>query len=140
MFFGVGSFGSSNSLAGNCYRLSLAAVNRDMIVQVVNFGENVPAANFDLQMGGGGRGLFDSCTRDGSNTAFQFVAKVSQWGAQYGRRTLNITCCNSLPSYPYCASANTPTDDMQDLCRRSFQLNLRDRPIISKSCQVACLA
>ena len=31
-----------------------------MIVQVVNFGGNVPAANFDLQMGGGGRGLFDS--------------------------------------------------------------------------------
>ena len=50
MYFGVGSFGSSNSLAGNCYRLSLAAVNRDMIVQVVNFGGNVPAANFDLQM------------------------------------------------------------------------------------------
>lgn len=140
VYFGVGSFGSSKSLAGNCYRLSLVGVNRDFIVQVVNYGGDVAAPNFDLQMGGGGRGLFDSCTRDGSKTAFQFDATVAQWGAQYGGCNTNVSCCSTLPPYPYCATANTPADNMQELCRRSFTMNLRDHPIISQSCQVACPA
>lgn len=140
VYFGVGSFGSSKSLVGNCYRLILAGVNRNFIVQVVNYGGDVAAPKFNLHMGGGGRGLFDSCTRDGSKTAFQYDTSVVQWGAQYGGCRLNVSCCSTLPAYPYCATVNKPADNLQDLCRISFAMNLRDKPILSQSCQVACPA
>ena len=59
VYFGVGSYGNDQTRAGNCYRVTAGSVDRDLIVQVVNQGGDVPDGNFDLQVGDGGYGAFD---------------------------------------------------------------------------------
>ena len=105
-------------------------------MQVVNKGADTPDANFDLQTGDGGFGLFDACTRDGTATAFQFDSRDAQWGNPYGGWRVSAAECSQLPQYPYCAT--NPQDNLQDLCRWSFGKNLRTNPTITKSCQVQC--
>ena len=38
VFFGVGSYGNNEARAGNCYRLTVSGVVKDIVVQVVNQG------------------------------------------------------------------------------------------------------
>ena len=38
VYFGVGSYGNNASRAGQCYRISVSSVSRDILVQVVNRG------------------------------------------------------------------------------------------------------
>ena len=76
---------------------------------------------------------------DGSGVP-QFDGSGSQWGAIYGGWS-DISGCDQLPQYPHCGSS--PQDDMRDLCKWSFQKNIRQttgnsNPTISKMCQVAC--
>lgn len=139
VFFGVGSYGNDQTRAGNCYRVTAQGVSRDLIVQVVNQGGDVPDGNFDLQTGDGGYGLFDACVQDGSGVP-QFDGVGSQWGAIYGGWS-DISGCDNLPVYPHCGA--NPMDSMQDLCKWSFQNNIRrtsgnSNPTIQKMCQVAC--
>ena len=50
VWFGVGSYGNNPAVAGNCYRFTAAGVAKDLFVQVVNSGGDVPAGNFDIQV------------------------------------------------------------------------------------------
>lgn len=58
-----------------------------MLVQSVNTGGDLSGNQFDLQIPGGGTGIFDGCT-----TEFG-----SSWGAQYGGIS-NRSECSALPA------------------------------------------
>ena len=60
-----------------------------MIVQVTNTGGDLGNNHFDLQMPGGGFGIFDGCTT-------QFGGSYS-WGQRYGGISQRSEC-NNLPS------------------------------------------
>ena len=141
VYFGVGSYGNDQTRAGKCYRISATNLDRDLIVQSINQGADVPNANFDLQVGDGGFGLNNACTV-GTTSTPQFDGAASQWGAIYGGWT-DITGCDNLPQYPHCGS--NPQDNMRDLCKWSFNKVFRkpgavlvSNPVISKMCEVKC--
>jgi len=80
-----------------------------MIVQVTNTGGDLGNNQFDLQMPGGGFGLFDECTN-------QFGSSY-QWGAQYGGVS-SRDACQYLPPvlqsgcywrFDWFMDANNPT-------------------------------
>jgi hypothetical protein len=141
VYFGVGSYGNDQTRAGLCYRITASGVDRDLIVQVVNQGGDVPDGNFDLQVADGGYGVFDACVAEGTSVP-QFDGSGAQWGALYGGWS-DITGCDQLPAHPHCGG--DPQDDLQDLCRWSFQHNMRlsvgnSNPSILNMCQVKCPA
>jgi hypothetical protein len=64
-----------------CYSLIFTTgpvAGKELVVQVTNTGGDLGENHFDLQMPGGGVGLFDGCSRQ-----FPTVSK-SSWGQQYG--------------------------------------------------------
>jgi hypothetical protein len=63
-------------------------VGQQMIVQVTNTGGDLGNNQFDLQMPGGGFGIFDGCTS-------QFPGPYL-WGAQYGGVSQRSDCA-ALP-------------------------------------------
>eukprot|EP01037_Dinobryon_pediforme_P019030 gene19030-19376_t len=139
VYFGVGSYGNIQSRGGLCYRITVSSVAKDLLVQVVNQGADVPDGNFDLMVADGGFGLYDSCSPDGS-TVPMYNAPATVWGELLGG-VQNHTQCNNLPVYPICGT--TPADNLQDLCHWSFNAGLRieavqTNPVITKMCQVAC--
>lgn len=134
VYLGVGSYGNKNVRAGKCYRITATGVDRDLLVQVVNQGGDVPDGNFDLQLGDGGTGLFNACTNAGSGVP-QYDGSVNQWGNTYGGWR-NILSCENLPSYPHCGVILQ--DDLKELCKWSFRKQLRTNPIITAMCEVAC--
>ena len=142
VYFGVGSYGNNQARAGLCYRISVASVDRDLIVQVVNQGGDVPDGNFDLQMGDGGFGVFNACTSgNGGSSVPQYDGTSTAWGDTYGGWGAASQCSN-LPTYPHCSSQGA--DSMQDLCAWSFSSGLRlttgtnSNPTIQKMCEVSC--
>jgi hypothetical protein len=64
---------------------------KELIVQVTNTGGDLGNNHFDLQMPGGGVGIFDGCS-----SQFPTVSK-SFWGQQYGGVSQRSDCYN-LPS------------------------------------------
>ena len=137
VYFGVGSYGNDQTRAGKCYRITAASLDRDLIVQSINQGGDVPDANFDIQVGDGGFGLNNACTV-GTTTSPQFDGTASQWGAIYGGWS-SITGCDNLPEYPHCG--NNPQDNLRDLCKWSFNKAFRisaSNPSITKMCEVKC--
>ncbi|CAF0954541.1 unnamed protein product [Rotaria sordida] len=75
-----------------CYSLIFTSgpvVNKELIVQVTNTGGDLGNNHFDLQMPGGGVGLFDGCSR-------QFPGSYS-WGQTYGGVSQRSDCAN-LPT------------------------------------------
>ncbi|KAK7717149.1 hypothetical protein SLS63_010768 [Diaporthe eres] len=68
-------------------RLIYKAKGKVMLVQSVNTGGDLSGNQFDLQIPGGGTGIFDGCT-----TEFG-----SSWGAQYGGIS-NRSECSALPA------------------------------------------
>lgn len=58
-----------------------------MLVQSVNTGGDLSGNQFDLQIPGGGTGIFDGCTAEFG----------SSWGAQYGGVS-NRSQCSTLPT------------------------------------------
>jgi hypothetical protein len=121
--FGVGSYGNNQARAGLCYRISAASLSKDLIVQVVNQGGDVPDGNFDLQMGDGGYGIFDACVKDGTSMP-QFDGTGSQWGNTYGGWDTRAQC-SQLPQFPHCKLDASYVDNMQTLCQWSFDNGLR---------------
>ncbi|KAJ3341434.1 hypothetical protein HDU93_004835 [Gonapodya sp. JEL0774] len=77
-----------------CYELtftSSAIAGKRMVVQKINNGRDLATTQFDLQIPGGGLGIFDGCSR-------QFgVDANTNWGFRYGGVT-NVTGCGVLPS------------------------------------------
>ncbi|UJR25708.1 hypothetical protein I4U23_007059 [Adineta vaga] len=77
-----------------CYSLVFTTesiIGKELIVQVTNTGGDLGNNHFDLQMPGGGVGIFDGCS-----SQFPEVSK-SSWGQQYGGIS-SRTDCAKLPS------------------------------------------
>lgn len=84
------SGGTEASWCCGCYALTFTsgkAKGKQMVVQSVNTGGDLGANHFDLQIPGGGTGIFDGCTA-------QFG---SSWGAQYGGIS-DRSQCATLPA------------------------------------------
>ncbi|CAF3607773.1 unnamed protein product [Rotaria socialis] len=85
---------SESSWCCACYSLLFTSgpvAGKELIVQVTNTGGDLGENHFDIQMPGGGVGLFDGCSNQ-----FPEVAK-SSWGQQYGGISQRSEC-NNLPA------------------------------------------
>jgi len=75
-----------------CFRIkftSTSIAGKEMIVQITNTGGDLGENHFDIQMPGGGVGLFDGCSP-------QFGVDASKWGERYGGLT-SESGCDILP-------------------------------------------
>jgi len=72
---------------------------RKMIVQVTNTGADLGSAHFDLQIPGGGFGIFNGCSagETGTNGPAQYDEPTANWGQRFGGVTAQDQC-NGLPS------------------------------------------
>lgn len=61
-----------------------------MIVQVTNTGNDLEPGHFDIQIPGGGVGIFNGCVN-------QFKTAIDGWGNRYGGITSLLQCAN-LPA------------------------------------------
>jgi len=125
VFFGVGTFGTAddeqNGL-GACYRLTAEGVTKDIIAQSINTGHDVAGNQFDLQIGAGGAGAFNTCA--GSDMSM-YGGSTDVWGCQYGGVD-NKTACKDLPEYPQEASPMEEAgDSLVALCEYSWDNNVR---------------
>ncbi|KAG2172547.1 hypothetical protein INT44_002562 [Umbelopsis vinacea] len=76
-----------------CYALkftSTSIAGKTLVVQVTNTGGDLGSNQFDLQLPGGGVGIFNGCQS-------QWNAPSQGWGAQYGGVS-SLSACSSLPS------------------------------------------
>lgn len=76
-----------------CYALTFTSgpvAGQKLVVQVTNTGGDLGSNQFDLQLPGGGVGIFNGCQS-------QWNAPSSGWGAQYGGVS-SLADCSSLPS------------------------------------------
>jgi len=125
VYLGVGTYGVEDDPQrglGNCYRMTVEGVDRDIIAQSINTGSDVAGNQFDLQMGAGGMGMFDACT-GGDNSMYAGSAKA--WGCPYGGLDTEAEC-HALPEYPQDSGAmRAAGDSLIDLCVASFQANVR---------------
>jgi len=86
------SGGSEASWCCACYRLTFtntAVKGKQLVVQVTNTGGDLGENHFDLQIPGGGLGIFDGCSS-------QFNTNASSWGDRYGG-VHSASECNKLP-------------------------------------------
>lgn len=125
VFFGVGTFGTAddeqNGL-GACYRLTVDGVAKDIIAQSINTGHDVAGNQFDLQIGAGGAGAFNTCA--GSDRSM-YGGGTDVWGCQYGGVD-NRTACADLPEYPQDPSPmQAAGDSLIELCEYSWDENVR---------------
>jgi len=142
VYFGVGTFGSQQDkdALGQCLRITVQGVDKDLIVQAVNTGGDVFSNQFDLQMGDGGFGAFNSCAGDA--TTSMYSGTQDQWGKIYGGWD-NKEDCSKLPQYPalWETSPSPSIDNLQDLCIAGFDKNVRlpqgGNPTILKICKVS---
>jgi hypothetical protein len=77
-----------------CYELiftSTAVANKKMVVQVTNTGGDLSGNHFDIQIPGGGFGIFNGCASQFPSTP------ASNWGAQYGGIS-SQSQCSGLPA------------------------------------------
>jgi hypothetical protein len=87
-----------------CYKLTFTntqIAGKQMIVQITNTGGDLGANHFDLQIPGGGVGIFNGCST-------QWGAPANGWGQRNGGVS-NIGECNKLPG------------PLQNGCRFRFQ-------------------
>jgi hypothetical protein len=76
-----------------CYALTFTSaplIGKTMVVQVTNTGSDLGAGHFDIQIPGGGVGIFNGCQS-------QWNAPSTGWGAQYGGIS-SASQCSQLPS------------------------------------------
>jgi len=74
-----------------CFKITFTSTSiagKEMIVQVTNTGGDLGENHFDIQMPGGGLGLFDGCSPQ-----FNTDAKT-RWGERYGGLTSEAGCAN----------------------------------------------
>jgi hypothetical protein len=84
--------GSESTWCCACYKLTFtntAIAGKQMIVQVTNTGGDLGENHFDIQMPGGGLGIFDGCSS-------QFNTNAASWGERYGGLR-SEDGCNNLP-------------------------------------------
>ncbi|CAO3662095.1 unnamed protein product [Umbelopsis ramanniana] len=76
-----------------CYALTFTSgpvAGKTLVVQITNTGGDLNGNQFDLEIPGGGVGIYNGCTS-------QWNAPSSGWGAQYGGVS-SASDCSSLPS------------------------------------------
>jgi hypothetical protein len=76
-----------------CYALkftSTSIAGKTLVVQVTNTGGDLGSNQFDLQLPGGGVGIFNGCQS-------QWNAPADGWGSRYGGVS-SLSDCSSLPS------------------------------------------
>ncbi|CAM9544791.1 unnamed protein product [Laminaria digitata] len=142
VIFGMGSYGGiEDDNMGKCYKFNLDTGASPIIGQVTNFGEDVRLAQFDMQMGGGGFGVWNACAgatyhtineNDPCETATEdipvwplFPGSDSSWGKRCGGQT-TIDGCDNLPEKPTQRDFlpnNEPS--LVELCRLAFSWNVR---------------
>jgi len=85
--------GNQKEWCCSCQRLQFTSgpvAGKQMIVQITNTGTDLSDNHFDIQMPGGGVGIFNGCSS-------QWGAPGSGWGAQYGGIS-SASQCNDLPA------------------------------------------
>jgi hypothetical protein len=125
VYFGVGTYGSGDDPIkglGACYRLKIDGMDRDLLVQSINTGGDVSGNQFDLQIGDGGAGIYNSCA--GSSWSM-FPGGTDVWGNKYGGVDHRSQCAN-LPHFPQTPGPmQAAGDDLARLCEYSFDKNTR---------------
>jgi len=142
VYFGVGSFGSKDQMAGlgACYRLKVEGVDRDLILQSINTGSDVQGNQFDLQVGDGGFGANNKCA--GTSSAM-YPGGTAAWGDMYGGVSTRDKCAG-LPLYPTVSGPmKAAGDDLVSLCQYSFDKKVRletnpSNPTILDMARVKC--
>ena len=142
VYFGVGTYGDGADPIrglGACFTLVVEGVDRPLLVQSINTGSDVDGNQFDLQVGDGGAGAYNTCA--GSN-ASMYPGTVAAWGKQYGGAD-NRAQCSGLPKYPRDSAAMLAAgDDLISLCEASFDIRVRGEggvnPSISTITRIAC--
>lgn len=91
-----------------CYQMDFNTATHagKVIVQVTNTGADLGSNHFDLQIPGGGFGIYDACTGSQSSFPAQYPQSVTQaWGMKYGgllaAGAQNVTACENLPPELY---------------------------------------
>ena len=95
-------FAAANLPCSVCYEMrftstSLSSSNKRMVLQVTNSGSDLGDVHFDIQLPGGGFGIFNGCSGQAPNGQGQFNQPESAWGARYGGVS-SISACSGLPS------------------------------------------
>eukprot|EP01060_Flectonema_neradi_P041734 TRINITY_DN99_c0_g1_i8.p1 TRINITY_DN99_c0_g1~~TRINITY_DN99_c0_g1_i8.p1 ORF type:complete len:1291 (+),score=336.03 TRINITY_DN99_c0_g1_i8:48-3920(+) len=95
-------FAAANLPCSVCYEMkftssSLSSAGKTMVLQVTNSGDDLGAVHFDIQLPGGGFGIFNGCAGQAPNGQGQFNEPESAWGARYGGLS-SISGCAGLPS------------------------------------------
>jgi len=135
VYFGVGTFGTSDDAQrglGACYRLQIGTegggVAKDLLLQSINTGSDVSGFQFDLQVGDGGAGAFDTCAggaTPGHDSMYPGPYSEDTWGHIYGGADTRDQCKN-LPAYPSDSAAMMAAgDDLVTLCEYSFDHGVR---------------
>ena len=152
VFFGVGTFGTNDDVQrglGACYRVKVGneggGVEKDLLLQSINTGSDVSGFQFDLQIGDGGTGIFNTCAgggKPGHDTMFPGAFNESIWGKVYGGADTKSQCKN-LPSHPHVSGPMQQAgDDLVALCEWSFDKGVRgnngENPSIKSIGRVEC--
>lgn len=107
-----------------CYELRFQNSNLPrMVVQITNTGADLGENHFDVQVAGGGFGIFDGCTK-------QWGAPAGSWGKRYGGVMASgwgKAGCRKLPSA------------LKKSCEWQFDY-LGDNPIVAAHYRVKCPA
>lgn len=127
VFFGVGTFGTGDDAQrglGACYRIEVDGMDKDLLVQSINTGSDVSGFQFDLMIGDGGAGAYDSCA-GGDSSMFPGPYNTDTWGKIYGGFD-NREQCKNLPEFPKDASKMKKIgDDLITLCEYGFDHGAR---------------
>lgn len=129
--FGVGTYGSTEDVQrglGSCFRLQVEGMETELILQSLNTGSDVAGTQFDMQVGDGGAGAFNTCAggkQPGVDSMYPGTYDKSNWGKQYGGVDHKADCAN-LPSLPSVSGAmKSAGDDLVKLCEYSFDQGAR---------------
>lgn len=146
--FGVGTYGSTddpNRGLGACFRVKVEGMTKELILQSINTGSDVAGTQFDMQVGDGGAGAFNTCAggkEPGVDSMFPGTYEQSNWGHEYGGVD-NRSQCENLPLYPEKdAAMRIAGDDLVTLCEYSFDKGARgeggQNPSIQSIGRVKC--
>lgn len=142
VYFGVGTYGVDLGKdpmggLGQCVQIHVKGLEREIIAQSINTGHDVSVNQFDLQMGAGGVGLFNTCAGDDFS---MYPGPKSVWGHQYGGLDHKSQCAD-LPPYPRdSAPMKAAGDNLVNLCEYAFDKGVYQNPSIASIARVTCPA
>lgn len=125
VYLGVGTYGTSDDPQrglGACFRLTVEGADRDIIAQSVNTGHDVAGNQFDLQIGAGGAGAFNTCA---GGARSMFPGDRVPWGCVYGGVD-SREACTALPEFPRdSAPMKAAGDSLVKLCEYGWDKQMR---------------